>query len=177
MKRISTVIALGLLAAVPAGEAQAGKANTFSGSCHFEGVVRFTPPLTDTQQRARGSARAVGPCEGRFTDRRGRMHQLDGDQLAYVAANRGEMSCGGGVADGRGYLRYRNRKLRFKFTEARGAPAAELHLVGAKGGSADGIAHVSEQEDPIAIGQKCMGPGLDQARIEIELGSPSGISG
>jgi hypothetical protein len=174
MKRISLLIALGVLAAVPA--AQAGMANTFSGSCHFEGSVQFSPPLTNDPQPAGGSARATGPCDGTFTDGHGRTHGLDGDELTYVAANQGDMSCGGGVAEGSGYLRYRRDRLHFTFTEVRGTAAAELHLEGAKGGGADGIAHVSEQEDPIAIAQKCSGPGLDQARIEIDLGSP-GISG
>jgi hypothetical protein len=184
-KRFATLAALGLLAAAPAGPLAApaaadGKrtqASTFTGQCQFEGVVRFSPPITIQPQPASGFAHAAGPCSGRFTDRRGRSHELDGDRVTYVAANRGEaMSCGGGTAEGGGYLRYRGSTLRFKLTEARGPGAALLRLEGARGGEATGEARVSEEEDPVQIAEKCMGPGLRSARIAIDLQSP-GISG
>jgi hypothetical protein len=152
-------------------------ANTFSGQCHFEGVVRFSPPITTQPQPARGSAHAAGPCSGIFIDRRGRSHELDGDRVTYVAANRGEaMSCGGGTAEGGGYLRYRGSTLRFTLTEARGPGAALLVLKGARGGEATGEASVSQEEDPMQIAERCMGAGLRSVRIAIDLQSP-GISG
>ncbi|HEX2233315.1 MAG TPA: hypothetical protein VHG69_08120, partial [Thermoleophilaceae bacterium] len=107
MKRLPTLIALGILAATPTADAKSAKTDTFSGQCHFEGSVRFSPPLTLTPQPGRGEARAAGPCTGTWTDHRGRTHQLDGDRVRYVAANQGEISCGGGTAQGSGYLRYR----------------------------------------------------------------------
>ena len=177
MKRITTLIALSLMAVAPAAEGDGRTASTFSGSCHFEGVVRFSPPLTNNPQPARGSARAAGPCTGTFTDRRGRSHELDGERVSYFAANSGDMSCGGGTAEGGGYLRYRGHKLRFGLTETRFTGFAELHLEGAKSGSAEALAHVSEDEDPGEIAQKCLGPGLDRARLVIDLLPTSGISG
>jgi hypothetical protein len=178
MKRISIFMALGLLAmGAASAEAEGRKANTFAGSCEFAGSVTFAPPLTNSPQPARGSARAIGTCDGTFKDRRGRTHQLEESRVTYVAANRGEMmSCGGGTAEGGGYLRYRRSKLRFALTETRGPGAAALLLDGTSGGKATGEAAVSAEEDPLEIAQKCEGPGLDAARITIELQSP-GISG
>jgi hypothetical protein len=177
MTRIPTLIALVLLAAAPAADAGGGQASTFSGECHFEGVVRFSPPLTNEPQPGRGEARAAGPCTGTWTDRRGRTHELDGDRVRYFAANQGEISCGGGTAEGGGYLRYRGDKLRFALTETRAAPAAELHLEGSEGGSADALARVSEDEDALEIAQKCSGPGLDRVGLVIDLLPTPGISG
>jgi hypothetical protein len=177
MKRISVLIALSLLAAAPAAGGHGSKANTFSGSCHFEGVVQFTPPLTNSERPTRGFARAAGPCEGTFTDRRGGTHTLDGDRMTYVASNRGSMSCAlGQGATGDGYLGYRGRKLRFELTENRVGAVAQLTLRGRKGGGGNGTANVSQDEDPAEIAQKCMGSGLEQVRIEGNLETP-GISG
>jgi hypothetical protein len=177
MRRISTLMAIGLLAAAPAADGKGAKASTFSGDCHFEGMVRFTPPITNEPQPARGSARAAGPCKGTFTDRRGRTHELDGDRVTYVASNSADdMSCGGGVAEGGGYLRYLGHKLNFALTETRATGVALLELRGAGGGDATGEARISEDEDPVEIAQKCAGPGLDRAGLVIDLQSP-GISG
>ena len=177
MKRIPILLALGLLAAAPAADGHASKANTFSGSCHFEGVVRFSPPLTNSERPTRGFARAAGPCEGTFTDRHGRSHTLDGDQLTYVASNRGSMSCAlGQGATGGGYLRYRRHKLHFELTENRVGAVAQLTLRGRRGGGGNGTANVSQEENPVEIAQKCAGSGLEQVRIEGDLETP-GISG
>jgi hypothetical protein len=177
IKRLPIPIAA-LLMALPSSAVagQGGRASTFEGSCQFAGTVRFQPPLTEEAQPARGSARASGPCTGTFTDRRGRTHELDGDPVTYMAANRGSMSCGGGVAEGRGYLSFGRRRLRFELTEVREAGGAELFIEGARGGVAQGVATVSKEEDPVEIAQKCMGPGLPGARIVIDLATP-GISG
>jgi hypothetical protein len=171
---IVALLITALSAPVAAGHERG--ASTFEGSCHFAGTVSFEPPLTDEAQPARGSARAGGPCTGTFTDRRGRSHELDGDRVTYVAANRGSMSCGGGVAEGGGYLGFGSRRLRFTLTEVRGTGAAELFIEGARGGVAQGVASVSQEEDPAEIAQKCLGSGLPGARIVIDLAT-LGISG
>lgn len=177
MKRISTLIALGLLVAAPAAESHGRNANTFTGSCHFDGVVRFSPPLTNSERPTRGSAVGSGPCEGTFTDRRGRSYTLDGDPVTYVASNRGSMSCAlGQGAVGGGYLRYRGHKLFFTLTENRIGAVAQLTLRGRAGGGGSGMANVSQEENPVEIAQKCAGPGLDEVRIAVELDTP-GISG
>ena len=177
LKRICGLVALGLLAAVPAADAHGSKANTFSGSCHFDGVVRFSPPLTNSEQPTRAFARAAGPCEGTFTDRRGRTHALDGDRMTYVASNRGSMSCAlGQGATGGGYLRYRGHRLFFTLTENRVGAVAQLSLRGRKSGGGNGTANVSQEEDPLEIAQRCAGAGLASVQIAVDLETP-GISG
>jgi hypothetical protein len=173
---ISLVAVLVTAATAPAAFGHGRGAGTFEGSCHFAGTVRFQPPLLNEAQPARGSARASGPCTGAFTDRRGRTHELDGDRVTYVAAHRGSMSCGGGAAEGGGYMRFGSRRLRFALTEVRATGAAALRLTGARGGEALGEARASDEEDPVDIAQRCAGPGLPGAHIVIDLMTP-GISG
>jgi hypothetical protein len=177
MKRAPILVAVFMLAAPgPAAAGDGNEGSTFAGSCHFAGTVRFHPPLTNAARPATGRARADGQCSGTFTDRRGNSHALEGDFVTYVAANHGSMSCGGGVAEGGGYLSYRRHRLRFALTEVRATGGATLLIRGRRGGFAEGLASVSKEEDPLEIAQKCAGPGLDAARVVIDLAT-LGISG
>ena len=66
---------------------------------------------------------------------------------------------------------------RLSFTEVRGPGAAAIRLEGADGGSATGEARASENEDPVAIAEKCSGDGLRGVRIHIDLTTTPSISG
>jgi hypothetical protein len=164
--------------ALPAATAPAGDhgSSTFEGTCDFAGVLRQDPPLTNAPAHGEARARAKGPCSGTWTDARGRVHELDGDAVTYVARAEGTVSCEGGSATGSGFLRYRRDRLEFDFSEVRGPGAAAISLQGEDGGGAGGAAAVSEDEDPAEIAEKCGGEGVRQVGIRIHLASP-GISG
>ena len=176
---IAICMATGLCAAPASALANGheGETSTFQGTCQFSGTVRFDPPLTNTPRPVEGQARADGPCFGTFTDEDGETRVLDGDRVKYVASNSGPLtSCGSGVATGGGFLKYRGDRLEFRLTETRGAAVAVLALEGEEGGGATADARASEEEDPAEIAERCAGPGLRSAGVEIDLVSPS-ISG
>jgi hypothetical protein len=151
---------------------------TFSGRCHFSGVVQFLPPLTSSPQPVSDVADAAGACSGTLTDQRGRAWTLDEQPVRYVATDRGEaVSCAGGHSTGAGYLRFAQGRLHFGLDELRASGAASLTLTGAAGGGAQGEAHVSQTEDPLAIAAACAGPGLAQARVDIDQVTTPALSG
>jgi hypothetical protein len=156
------------LAAAPA-HAKQGEASSFTGTCSFTGIVRFDPPLTTTPAQGSGFARAIGSCVGTWTDRRGRRHFLEGDTVRYVAWNSGVLSCLEGLAEGGGYLRFRGERLDFSLSEARVTGVGSLTLEGEEGGSAEGVARPSGEDDPADLIERCSGPGLKQAGATIDL--------
>jgi hypothetical protein len=179
MKRLATLgcVTATILASAPTAAADGSKASTFSGSCSFHALVRFQPPLTNTPQQGQGSATGPGTCDGTLTDKRGRTRQLSGEPAEWVAADSGLVSCSEESATGGGYIAIAGRKLRFRLTETRASGAAELHLDGSAGGSADGTATLSSQEDPVQIAQACAGSGLAQALVDIQIQTTPSISG
>jgi hypothetical protein len=150
---------------------------TFEGTCRLSGTLHQRPALTSTPQEGRAAARARGTCSGTLTDRRGRTHELNDAPARYAARAGGTMSCGGGTAEGRGYLQIGKRRIRFLFSEVRGPGVAAVSLRGRRGGSATGDGHVASDEDPVAIAQKCAGPGLRSAHLDIDLAATPAISG
>jgi hypothetical protein len=169
-----------LAAALTLGAAPAEakkKANRFEGSCSFAVVVEFQPPLTNVERQTSAFAHGEGPCSGTFTDRRGRVHELAGDRVSYVAWTRGNASCGSGTPSGGGYLRYHRRKLRFALSETRLGGVGHLGFRGRRGGSADGLATISSEENSTEVLLKCAGAGLDRARVDVSFAAPAGISG
>jgi hypothetical protein len=153
-----------LLAACSVAAASGGHGHaTFEGSCTFSGVLTQEPPVTNLPQPGRATARAVGTCSG--------------SPARYFARAHGDISCGGGTATGRGFIRIGRRKLRFLFSEVRGPGVAAVRLEGARGGSAAGEARVSEEEDPVQIAQQCSGPGLRSVRIDIDIATTPSLSG
>jgi hypothetical protein len=166
-----------LLAASAAFAANGQRAETFEGTCQFSGVLSQHPPITNLPQPGTATARAVGTCSGTLTGKNGRERELDASPARYFARAQGEISCGGGTAEGKGFLRVGGRKVRFLFSEVRGPGAAAVRLEGRAGGSAAGEARVSDEEDPLEIAQKCSGPGLDSVRIDIDIATTPAISG
>ena len=155
---------LSLLAACSVAAAASGhRHTTFEGSCSFSGVLRQDPPVTNLPQPGEATARAVGECSG--------------TPARYFARAHGDISCGGGTATGRGFIRIGRRKLRFLFSEVRGPGAAAVRLEGARGGSAAGEATISPEEDPVQIAQQCSGPGLRSVRIDINIATTPSLSG
>jgi hypothetical protein len=146
--------------AAPGGQ---GEADTFQGTCQFSGKLRQDPALTNTPQAGEAVARARGLC--------------DGTPARYFARAQGTLSCGGGSATGKGFIRLRGDRIRFRFSEVRGPGTAAIRLEGAAGGSAAGEARVSETEDPIEIAQKCGGAGVRAVRIHIDIATTPSISG
>lgn len=159
------------------GEHGGRSANTFAGSCQFTGKVEFQPPLTDTPQQGRDTAAASGPCSGSFTDRHGRIHELDGSTVEYVARDEGLTSCGEGLSSGGGMLLFPWGRIAYALTEARGPGGGTLQLSGRRGGSASGTATVSQSENPVQISQQCAGPGLKSVAVNIAIATTPTISG
>jgi hypothetical protein len=168
-----TILVFAAAAALAAG---GGRTETFDGTCHMTGLLRQAPPITNTPQEGRASVRTRGTCSGTLTDARGRTHELSDAPARYAARAAGTVSCGGGTAEGQGYLQIAGRRIRFLFSEVRGPGVAAVNLQGRAGGSATGTAHVAADENPVDIAQKCAGPGLRTVHIELDLVTP-GISG
>ena len=165
---------------VAAGTAVAGNRHgpiTFEGTCEMSGLLSQSPPITNLPQPGSASARAGGTCTGTLTGARGQVRELDTAPSRYFAGATGDMSCGGGSAEGSGVLRIAGREIRFAFSEVRGPGVAAVSLEGRAGGSATGAAHVSRDEDPADIAAKCSGEGLRSAHIDLHLATTPAISG
>ena len=167
----------GLLAASAASATAGRHAETFQGTCQFSGVLHQEPPLTNLPQPGTATARAAGTCSGTLTRANGRVRELDGAPSRYIARAQGDVSCGGGTAEGRGYIRVGGAKLRFLFSELRGPGAAAVRLEGRAGGSAAGEARVSVDAGPLEIAPKCSGQGLDSVPIDIDIATTPALSG
>ena len=164
--------------AFAAGDRDVGDADSFSGSCHFAGTLSFVPPLKTEFQVVHTVASAQGPCDGTFTDQKGRTRALNGEPVRYAVDATGQISCGpGGQNTGTGYMQFGREKLYFAFSEVREAGSATLTLTGLNGGSATGQGTVSPDEDPVDLAAKCAGAGLAQVRVTIDIVAPSSISG
>ena len=146
---------------------------SFTGDCQGSGVVRFDPALTNTAQPITQHARGVLTCSGSLVDRRGRTHDLNNVHVGYRSTEQGDaVSCGLGIDSGPGVLRFhRWGALRFTVSEKRAAAAATLTYAGAKGGSATGVAHPTD--DPAATVQACAGSGLERAHVDLMLSADS----
>src|SRR5688572_28403300 len=70
-------------------------ADVFSGSCHFSGTLTFDPALRNDFQFVRNFTRADGPCDGTFTNQKGRSRTLSGEPVRWYAEGSGRLSCGG----------------------------------------------------------------------------------
>jgi hypothetical protein len=164
-------------AAATALAAGGGRTETFDGTCQMTGLLRQSPPITNTPQEGRAAARVRGTCSGTLTDARGRTHELSDASARYAARAGGSMSCGGGTAEGQGYLQIAGRRVRFLFSEVRGPGVAAVSLQGRAGGSATGTAHVAADENPADIAQRCSSAGLRSVHIELDLTTTPAISG
>jgi hypothetical protein len=170
----TAIAALWMPTAAAGGEEHAAKTSTFSGSCQFEGVVSFDPPLGPARQETRADAAAAGPCSGTWRHG-GRTWQLDGARVRYRATSFGTQSCDSAEASGEGFLAYRHRRLRFSFAESRVLTSAPIHLEGAAGGAFDGTATATG--DPAATVAACAGDGVAESPISIEGETDPEISG
>jgi hypothetical protein len=153
-------------------------ASTFRGSCQVSGPVVFEPPLTNDPQPTKQHIRARGECSGTFVDSRARKHRLSDAPATYSESSEAdEASCAAGEAAGHGALRFDYGKIRFGFSEVRGAAGTIFSLTGGDSGSAHGVAAVSESEDPAGIAQRCGGSGLDRVMVDVRLMATPSISG
>ena len=169
------LVVCALIAASAAPAAERHRADSFEGTCQFSGILRQQPPVTNLPHPGTATARAIGTCSGTLTRANGR--ELDASPSRYVARAQGDISCAGGTAEGRGYIRVGGAKVRFLFSEVRGPGAAAVRLEGRGGGSTAGEARVSADEDPVEIAQKCSGQGLDMVRIDIDIATTPALSG
>ena len=169
-----TILLCAVATALAAGSA---RTETFQGTCHMTGLLTQSPPITNTPQEGRASARVRGTCSGTLTDSRGRTHELSDAPARYAAGAGGTMSCGGGTAEGQGYLQIGVRRIRFLFSEVRGPGVAAESQQGRAAGSATGTGHVAADENPVDIAQKCSGSGLRTAHLDLDLATTPSISG
>jgi len=186
MFRVFVVLSLAFTGLAMTGSASAHRhkpqhrgtaASTFTGSCQFSGSVLFRPPLTDTPSEGRDFATAAGPCSGSFTDRHGRVHELNGTTVKYFATDQGVTSCEQGTSLGGGFFVFPWGRLAFALTEARGPGAGTLQLSGRRGGLASGIAVVSASESPTQIAEECAGSGVRSVAVDIDLATTPSIAG
>lgn len=162
-------------------EADAPRAETFSGVCDISGVIRHEPPLTNEPAPTQLRGRFSGTCSGELTNRRARTRQLDGTPGVYKARDAGELSCLGLTATGTGRLILRRKSfgrrhvIELSLTERRTPGLAEVTLEGAAGGSGSLTGTVSAEEF-VDAGERCSGSGLRRLRGDGRLTS-AGISG
>jgi hypothetical protein len=171
------LVVCALIAASAAPAAERHRADSFEGTCQFSGILRQQPPVTSLPHPGTATARAIGTCSGTLTRANGQKRDLDASPSRYLARAQGDISCGGGTAEGHGYIRVGGAKVRFLFSEVRGPGAAAVRLEGRGGGSTAGEARVSADEDPVEIAQKCSGQGLDVVRIDIDIATTPALSG
>ncbi|MPZ63626.1 MAG: hypothetical protein GEU93_20590 [Propionibacteriales bacterium] len=169
------VITLGLSLICP--PAPAGPSTeTFRGTCDLTLTVRHQPSLTTALASGQVWARGSGTCTGGLTRASGRVVLLDEAPVDIRATGAGELSCGGGVAQGTGVLSFGGEKIGFNFEEIRGPGVATLYYTGSAAGSALGEAYISPDEDPAETAAACTGTGLRRVEVQEQLVS-NGISG
>ena len=167
---------LGIAAAVPAAAGD-GK-DTFEGSCEFPVTVTFDPPLTNSARQTHAVADAAGRCSGTWTTGAGRRRTLDDAPVGYHAESDGQQSCAtSGGAAGKGFLRYRDHKLKFSFSELRVTAPAVIRLEGRRGGAFEGTATPTGDEDLAEILEKCASTGVEEAEAIITGSTDPDISG
>lgn len=167
-------VAVGIAAAGPAAAGD-GK-DTFEGSCDFPVTVTFDPPLASSARRTHATADGVGRCSGTWITGTGKRRTLDQARVVYHAESDGEQSCAASQgAAGKGFLRYRDHKLKFRFSEDRVATTAQVRLEGRRGGAFDATAN--SEGDPAEVVQKCASTGLRKATATITGSTDPAISG
>lgn len=155
-------------------------ADVFSGSCHFSGTQSFDPPLTDDFQFVNNYASAEGPCDGTFTNDRGRSRTLSGDLVRWYVEASGQLSCGGPAPGeqnaGIGFMQFGRERLYFDL-QGRGFASGTLTLQGFDSGSAAGQGSLSPQEDPVDVANKCANEGLRAVGVDVDVVTTQSISG
>ena len=168
--------AVGSVAARPAAAGD-GK-DTFEGSCEFPVRVTFDPPLTNNARQTHATAKAIGRCTGTWTTGSGKTRTLDDARVLYRAESDGRQSCAtSGGAAGKGFLRYRKHKLKFRFSELRVTAPAAIRLEGRRGGVFEGTATPTGDEDLVEILQQCASTGIKKAGAIISGSTQPDISG
>lgn len=167
------------LAVATAGPAAAGDGkDTLEGSCEFPVKVIFDPPLTNNARQTHATADAVGRCSGTWTTGTGKTRTLDDARVVYHAESDGRQSCAtSGGAAGKGFLRYRKHKLKFRFSELRVTAPAAIRLEGRRGGVFEGTATPTGDEDLAEILQQCASSGIKEAPANISGSTNPDISG
>ena len=157
--------------AVPSPAVSAEQDN-FDGSCHWRGVVEFTPALSLRATLTTGHASAQGSCSGTL-HHGGQTTTLDSVPSSYVADNAGRMSCLGGSAQGHGYLDLAGTRLEFSLAESRIGPISFLRLTGP---GLLGTA-VVEPHAGVAAVSGCASSGLGRVPVSIEVHTSRSLSG
>jgi hypothetical protein len=154
------------------------KPESFDGSCEFSGAVTFTPPMTTSPQPVAQHADAPGTCTGRFVDKYGGTHQLDGAVARYRAESSGDqVSCAFGLASGTGTLTFPHGAIAFAMSEYRPAATPLIHLTGARGGEAWMPVTPSQSSDPAAAVQACNGAGLERFDLDAHMQTTEALHG
>jgi hypothetical protein len=174
----ATALAFGPVAGVADARAKHKKPESFDGSCEFSGAITFTPPMTTSPQPVAQHADAPGTCTGRFVDRYGGTHQLDGAAARYQAESSGDqVSCEFGLASGTGALTFPFGVIRFAMSEYRAGATPLIQLTGRRGGEAWMPVTPSQSSDPVAAVQACNGAGLDRFDLDAHMQTTEALRG
>jgi hypothetical protein len=154
------------------------KPERFDGSCEFSGAVTFTPPMTTAPQPTAQHANAPGACTGKFVDRHGATHTLDGAPATYRAESSGDsVSCAFGLASGTGTLTFPDGVIAFAMNEYRGGATPLIRLTGKAGGEAWMPVTPSQGADPLAAVEACNAGGLERFELDAHMRTTERISG
>src|SRR5919198_3005411 len=103
-RRHGTILLLLSVVLAPAAHAETDPVETFAGSCHFHGSVRFDPPLGPSARQVTATADATGTCDGTLQLADGSARTLRVAPVRYRARSAGTQSCAAADAAGTGSL-------------------------------------------------------------------------
>jgi hypothetical protein len=158
------------------GRPDEGKAESFEGSCEFEGTAHFDPPMGLSSKPTTVVADAPGRCTGTLTDATGRTKRLEQAPVLFHEQSRGDQSCLSNPAStGTGHLAFEGARIDFIFNETRMGPDGEWELEGQSGGSFLGT--FSASDDPGATLSACAAGNLAQSDFTASGSTEPAISG
>ncbi|HEX8743217.1 MAG TPA: hypothetical protein VF712_08775 [Thermoleophilaceae bacterium] len=122
------------MALAPGASSAAERSSTFSGSCHYEGLIRFADPIGGLPEQNRLNLAAPGTCSGWLDGR-----PVDGAPALFYGEAEGLMSCTQGLPAGTGWLVVEDAEIDYAFSEIRLTGVGKLEYRGMNGGALRGV--------------------------------------